>query len=136
MRRGLILILILGVPAAGWAAAQSSALAKVAGGLWEISGAPGAKDPVRECVADVALLAEFEHRASKCSGHVLSDDGTATLISYKCGTAGFGQAKIEVVTPRSLRISTQGISDQSPFNYVLQARRVGDCAKAPSVTSH
>jgi len=31
------------------------------------------------------------------------------------------------VTPRSLRLDTQGISDGLPFHYVAQARRVGDC---------
>jgi hypothetical protein len=136
MRRGLILSLFIAAPAAALAAGPPSALAKVAGGLWEVTGAPGAKEPVRECVADVALLAEFEHRGRKCSGHVLSDEGTSTLISYKCGNAGFGQSKIEVVTPRSLTISTQGISDQLPFNYVVQARRVGECVKSPTVTHH
>jgi hypothetical protein len=41
-----------------------------------------------------------------------------------------------VLTPRSLRIATQGISGGLPFNYVLQARRVDDCAKSASVTRH
>jgi len=136
MRRGLILSLFLGVPAVAWGAAQPSVLAKIAGGMWEISGTPGSKEPVRECVSDVAMLAEFEHRGRNCSGHVLSDSGSSTLISYKCGDAGFGQSKIEVLTPRSLTISTQGISDQLPFNYVFQARRVGECTKTPSVTRH
>ena len=41
-----------------------------------------------------------------------------------------------MLTPRSLRIETQGISDSLPFNYVLQARRVGDCAKSAAVARH
>jgi hypothetical protein len=60
----------------------------------------------------------------------------SVTVSYKCGAAGFGESEIEVLTPRSLRISTQGISDQLPFNYVLQAHRVGECAKSPAVTRH
>jgi hypothetical protein len=32
-----------------------------------------------------------------------------------------------VITPRSIRIETQGISGDLPFNYVLQARRIGEC---------
>ena len=136
MRRGLILSVILVVPVAAWAAAQPSALAQVAGGMWEIAGVPGVKQPVRECVADVAALAQFEHRGRNCSRNILSDKEGSTLISYKCGTAGFGQAKVEVLTPRSLQISTQGISDQLPFNYVLQAHRIGECEKSPPVTRH
>ena len=136
MVRGLILSLVVAVPAAVWGATQPSALAQVAGGLWEIEGVPGAKEPVRECVANVAALAQFEHRAQSCSRSVISDKGSSTVISYKCGAAGFGQSKIEVLTPRSLQISTQGISDQLPFAYVLQAHRVGECSRSPSVTHH
>ena len=136
MRRGVILAVAVCVPAAAMAAAQPSVLAHIAGGLWEISGVPGAKAPICECIADVATLAQFEHRRRNCSRNVLSDGGSSTLISYKCGGAGFGQSKIEVLTPRSLTISTQGISDQLPFNYVLEARRVGDCSKTSSVTNH
>ena len=135
MRRGLILSLLVVVPAIAWGA-QPSALAQVAGGLWEISGVPGSKEPVRECIPNVALLAQFEHRGRNCTRNVLSDKGSSTLISYKCGAAGFGQSTVEVLTPRSLQISTQGISDQLPFNYVLQAHRVGECPKSATVTHH
>lgn len=130
----LILASAIALPAL--AAAPPSALSQVSGGLWEVTGAPGADAPQRLCVADVRALAEYEHRGKTCTRSVLSDKGASALISYSCGNAGFGQAQIDVITPRSLRISTQGISDQLPFNYVLQARRVGDCAKTASASPH
>ena len=118
------------------AAAQPSALLQTQPGLWEISGAPGANGPVRQCVADVASLARFEHRAKNCTAKVLKDSNGSVAIDYTCGGAGFGHSEIDVITPRSLRISTQGISDGLPFNYVLQARRVDDCGKNIAVTRH
>jgi hypothetical protein len=118
------------------AAAPPSALTDVAAGLWEISGAPGTQAPVRQCVPDILALAQFEHRGLNCTRKVLSDSARSTLVNYSCGSAGFGQSQIDVITPRSLRISTQGISEQLPFNYVLQARRVGDCSKNASVMRH
>ena len=136
MRRAVILGLAIAVPAAVLAAAPPSALAKVAGGVWEISGVPGASAPVRQCVGDVTTLAQFEHRSNTCTRTVVTDEGTSTVIRYSCGAAGFGNSEINVITPRSLRISTQGISDQLPFNYVLQAHRVGDCEKSASSSSH
>ena len=136
MRKSLALALGIAVPVAALAANPPSALTGVAAGLWEISGAPGTQAPVRQCVADILALSEYEHRGHACSRKVLSDAGRSTLINYTCGAAGFGQTQIDVITPRSLRISTQGISDQLPFNYVLQARRVGDCTKTASVTHH
>ena len=136
MRRGLILAAAIAVPAAALAAAPPAALTKVAGGLWEISGIPGANSAVRQCVADVRALAQFEHRTRTCSRTVLSEKGTSTVITYSCGPADFGQSQIDVITPRSLRIATQGISDQMPFNYVIQAHRVGDCTKTAASSSH
>jgi hypothetical protein len=67
---------------------------------------------------------------------VISDDGSSTVIRYSCGGAGFGHSEIDVLTPRSLRISTQGISSGLPFNYVLQARRIEDCPKNVAATRH
>lgn len=121
---------------AAFAAAQASVLAQVQPGLWEISGAPGAHIPVRECVGDIAALARFEHRSSNCTSRVLKDSGNSTEIEYSCPGAGFGHTQIDVLTPRALRISTQGISGGLPFNYVLQARRVEDCAKNVAATRH
>ena len=118
------------------AAARPLALAEAQPGLWEISGAPGARAPLRQCVADVAVLARFEHRSSNCTAKVLRDERSSTLIDYSCGGAGFGHSQIDVITPRALRISTQGISGGLPFNYVLQARRVDDCPKSASFTRH
>lgn len=111
------------------AAADAPTLLKIAsGGLWEISGAPGLKAPVRQCILEPAVLAQFEHRGKNCTRNVLSDTPSQTVIHYSCGGGGFGDSKMTMLTPRSLRIQTQGISEQLPFNYVLQARRVGDCA--------
>jgi hypothetical protein len=118
------------------AAGQPSALTQAQPGVWEISGAPGARAPVRQCVADIAVLARFEHRANTCVAKVIRDDGSSMSVQYSCGGAGFGNSEIEVITPRSLRISTQGISDGLPFNYVLQARRIDDCRKDTAPTRH
>jgi hypothetical protein len=112
------------------AAQPPSGLAQAQGGVWEISGVPGSAGPIRQCVGDVELLARFEHRARNCSTKTLREAGTTSLIDYSCGGAGFGRSEVNVITPRSLRIETQGISGGLPFNYVLLARRIGDCGTA------
>ncbi|MEO7240254.1 MAG: DUF3617 family protein [Sphingomicrobium sp.] len=119
---GAAVVLALG------AAAHPAALAATSGGLWELAGVPGAAKPARQCVVDTAALAQYEHRAQSCTRVVISDVGSTTVIHYTCTGGGFGQSKITVITPRSMRIETQGISDNFPFNYTLQARRIGDCA--------
>ena len=118
-------------------AQRPNALAQTSPGLWEIRGAPGSKAPLQQCVGDVVMLAQFEHRGNRnCTRSIVSDRGNSTVIQYTCGGAGFGRSQMDVITPRSLRISTQGISDSLPFNYVLEARRIGDCAKTASVIRH
>jgi hypothetical protein len=107
-------------------AAQPSALAQTSGGLWEVAGVPGSP-PIRQCVGDARALAQFEHRGQVCPRTIVSDSGDSAVIEYNCSGRGFGSSKITVLTPRSLRIETQGISQGLPFNYVIQARRVGNC---------
>ena len=121
---GIVLILALGafqIPAA---------LHSANPGLWEVAGVPGSKSPVKECVADVTALAQFEHRHKSCTRNVVSSTSSSAVIHYSCGGSDFGESRVTVITPRSMRIETQGISEQLPFNYVLQARRIGECASA------
>ena len=118
------------------AAEPPPSIAQVQPGLWEISGAPGANAPARQCIADIAALARFEHRAKACAAKVLKASGSLTSIEYSCGGAGFGHTRIDLITPRSLRIETQGVSDNLPFRYVLQARRVGDCPAIKTAARH
>lgn len=127
---GAAALLILG------GAQRPAALAVTSSGLWEVTGVPGAKGPERLCVADTAALAQYEHRGKSCTRVVISDTASATVIHYTCPANGFGQSKLTVVTPRSMRIETQGISDNLPFNYVLQARRVGECGPNQSASRH
>ena len=109
------------------AAARPSALAQTSPGLWEISGLPNAGTSVRQCVANTALLARVEHQGQSCTQVVISDTETKAVIEYTCANGGFGRSKLTLLTPRSLRIETQGISANYPFNYVVQARRIGEC---------
>ena len=122
-------LLILAAPAAVLglsAATRPAALAQVSGGLWELTG-PQFKQPLRECVADSMMLAQVEHRGQKCGRTLISDRDPEAVVEYKCAGGGFGRSKITVITPRALTIETQGISDNFPFGYTLQAHRLGDC---------
>src|SRR4029453_4695534 len=129
--RNLVRIGLFGLAAltAGVVAASvPRALAPATGGLWEVSRSATGHDPTRICVASPELLANFEHRQQRCTRTVVSDSGTETLISYNCAGGGFGQSKMTLITPRSLRIHTEGISDNLPFHYQLYARRISDCS--------
>ena len=138
MTRKLIALSMAGAAAmlALGAAQHPAALAQASPGIWELSGVPGSKAPVRECFTDIGVLAQFEHRNASCKQLVVSDSASSTVVEYTCSGRGFGHSQIDVITPRSLRIATQGISDNLPFNYVLQAHRVGDCPTHAAASRH
>lgn len=120
----------LAITAAATAAEKPKALAAAAPGLWELTGVQGAKTPVRECLASLAALGQYEHRAKSCKATTLSDNGKVTVINYTCGPSDFGRTSIKVITPRNLKVDTQGIADGLPFGYTIEARRVGECKAA------
>jgi Protein of unknown function (DUF3617) len=109
------------------AASVPRALAPAAGGLWEVSKSANGHDPTRVCVPSPEVLAQFEHRAGRCTRSVIRDSGSNAEINYNCADGGFGRSAMTLVTPRSLTIDTQGISGGLPFHYKLYARRMGDC---------
>ena len=109
------------------AAMRPTVLAHSSGGLWEVEGANGRASRIRLCLPDPTLLAQYEHRGDACTRVVVRDRPALAEIHYTCSGGGFGQTTISSLTPRSLRIETQGISGDAPFHYVLQARRIGNC---------
>lgn len=119
-------LLAIAVAGAGLAAAASPSILDMAEpGLWEVS-RPGIA-PTRMCVAEPGQLAQFEHRQSSCTRDLVDVKGLKARIHYSCAAGDFGSSSLTLITPRSLRVETQGISGGAPFKYVFQARRVGNC---------
>lgn len=109
------------------AAARPIVFAQTSGGLWELSGAGGAERTARQCLADPVVLAQFEHRGRSCARTAVRNHATRAEIHYSCSNGEFGRTEIAMLTPRSLRVETQGIARGAPFHYVFQARRIGKC---------
>lgn len=122
----LIGMAALGVLALG-AAKRPAALSLVSGGLWEVSSSATGSNPRRLCVPDPLVLVHYEHRSAGCDQLLIADKPSEAVVNYTCPGGGFGRTKMTILTPRSMRVETQGISHNEPFNYVLQARRVGNC---------
>jgi hypothetical protein len=126
----LALLGLLPLPAAVLVAATAPrALLPAMGGLWEVSRTADGHGAQRICVPSPVLLAQYEHRNGRCQRTVIRDVGSQAEISYTCSDGGFGQSKVTLLTPRTMRIETQGISGNLPFHYQLHARRVGDCGR-------
>ena len=107
------------------AAVRPAVFTQTSGGLWEVSRANGGRRNV--CAPDPIVLAQYENLRASCSRNLIRNQQAKAEIHYTCAGGAFGQSTVELITPRSLRIETQGISDNAPFHYTLQARRIGDC---------
>lgn len=114
-------MLLLGLTAA----VRPTIFSQTTGGLWEVSRGNEFRRSV--CVPDPVVLAQFEHLRANCARDIVRDQQRRAEIHYTCAGGAFGQSTVDLITPRALRIETQGISGNAPFHYVLQARRVGNC---------
>ena len=117
----------LAIAAAGAAAQNASVLAQAAPGLWELDGVPEARGKVRQCFGKLSALVQYEHRSRSCKPVTLSDSGKTMVVHYTCAGSDFGRTSVKVITPRNIKVDTQGISDGLPFAYTIEARRVGEC---------
>ena len=93
---------------------------------WQVSATIGGKAE-KVCLSDPGLLAQWEHRSVQCERVILSSTADRAEVHYTCGGGGFGTSKVEVLTPRSIKVDSQGISDGYPFARTIFAHRVGAC---------
>lgn len=108
-------------------AVQPGGIAAAQPGLWDVShSATGAK-PVRVCLADPASLVQWEDRGAACKRDLLTEQANVVTFDYRCTGGAFGRAEVTLLTPRSLKVHTQGISGGLPFDGTLYARRAGNC---------
>jgi hypothetical protein len=128
-RVGLMTLVALGAVALIGASAPGLSPRSARPGLWDVSHSATGAAAERVCLADPMILTQWEHRGGACTRVVLSEHEADATIHYTCAGRGFGQSTITLLTPRSLRIDTQGISNGLPFAYSLHARRAGDCPR-------
>lgn len=129
MRHLLPLAILAGLATGGAAAAVRGPLASLEPGRWQISRSATGAHAVSQCVRDFAALAQWEHRTRQCRRTVVSQTSSELVVRYTCGGGDFGQAKLTTLTPRSLKIETQGIQSGEPFNTEYFARKSGACAR-------
>jgi len=101
------------------------ALKQIEPGLWQLE--VKGRSPRLLCVADPLTLVQIEHDQPGCSRFVVANDPRSSTVHYSCQRNGWGRTTIRVETSRLASIQTQGISRNAPFDYMVEARRVGGC---------
>jgi hypothetical protein len=130
-RRGALALAglaLLAIPAGAAAPSGFAAFAKLQPGKWQVRELDGATPPANICLGNPEQLLRFEHRTgAPCKMEVLHNDPAGLTVQYSCPGRGFGHSALRVLTPRAVRIDSQGFSKGLPFSYKLDARRIGAC---------
>lgn len=117
--------------AAGWAqparAPALAALRAIEPGLWELREPGNRAGTARLCVSDPTVLLQLRHRGATCSRYVIDDRPGLATLHYTCPGAGHGRTTIRVETPALIRVDSQGIAGNAPFEVKYEGRRQGLC---------
>ena len=107
-----------------------TALQPLESGMWQLD-SPG-RPAQFLCVTDPTVLFQIVHAGRACSRFVIANEATRATVHYSCNAAGWGRTTIRVETARLVQIQTQGIKQNRPFEFKVEARRVGGCQAAAS----
>jgi hypothetical protein len=102
-----------------------TALNGIEQGQWQLKDSDGSVR--RICVSQRWALLQVMHGTTQCEHFVMENTPRTATIRYTCPSHGHGRTTISVLTPRSMRIETQGVADGAPFASDFDARRAGSC---------
>jgi hypothetical protein len=98
-------------------------------GRWTLT-SRDADFPARSlCVADADVFLRVRHQpVGACKQFVVANTPSTATVTYVCPGSGSGRTTVRVETPRLVQIETQGIARGLPYDNVIEARRIGECA--------
>lgn len=102
------------------------ALQRMEPGLWSLR-LRGSSASERICLADGRRLIQLRHRRLSCRQVIVADDPDELTVHYTCPGQGFGRTHLRVESARLVQVESQGIAEKQPFDFAVEARRVGDC---------
>jgi hypothetical protein len=70
---------------------------------------------------------QLRHPGAACSRFVLANEAQTATVHYTCTGAGYGRTTIKVETGELIRVDSQGLSNQMPFQMAFEGRRAGKC---------
>ena len=83
----------------------------------------------RLCIQDGYELIQLRHPGAACSRFVLTNNPEVATVHYTCTGAGYGRTTIKVETGQLIRVDSQGLVNQSPFQVSFEGRRIGECGQ-------
>ena len=96
-------------------------------GRWELRDRDGAA-PQRICLPNGRRLIQLRHSGLACDSFIVKDSPSEVVVQYTCQGRGYGRTQIRRETNRLVQVQSQGIVDGLPFEFSVEARRVGECS--------
>jgi hypothetical protein len=115
------------IPAVGQRPALGM-LDQLEAGRWELRLREAGGGVERMCLRDGRSFIQLRHPHEQCESYVVSDLPSDVTIQYTCRGKGYGRTHIRKESGRVFHIEAQGIASGLPFNFVAEARRIGECA--------
>ena len=117
---------VLAAPADG-AGPSLAMLDQLEAGRWELRDRDGSA-PQRICVPNGRRLIQLRHPGRACDSFIVKDSPSEVVVQYTCQGRGYGRTQIRRETNRLVQVQSQGIVDGLPFEFSVEARRVGECS--------
>ena len=95
-------------------------------GMWEVRTRDG-KQLERICLDHGRRLIQLRHPKLSCRQFVAEDGPAAVTVHYTCPGQGSGRTHLRFETSRLVQIDSAGFASRLPFDFVAEARRIGDC---------
>lgn len=95
-------------------------------GRWEMHERTGLPAQ-RICVPGGRHLIQLRHPGAQCDSIVIQDGPAQVVVQYICQGRGYGRTRVRRETNRLVQIDSQGIAEGLPFDFSVEARRIGEC---------
>ena len=103
------------------------AFGRIQPGAWTLHAVDNSAPDQKLCIDDAYDLIQLRHPGAACSRFVLTNDPATATVHYTCNGAGYGRTTITVESGQLIRLQSQGLANQSPFEVTLEGRRAGAC---------
>jgi hypothetical protein len=120
-------LFLLGLAPANGGGQTLGMLDGIESGNWELRSRSAGGAPQRMCIDHARRFIQLRHQADACDRFVVEDGANNVTVQYTCRGRGYGRTHIRRETSRLVQIDSQGIANGLPFEFTVEARRIGDC---------
>lgn len=99
-------------------------------GLWQLRAVGSGNSAAaidKLCVGDPSRLTQIQHGDASCTRYVVRSSPNSVTVSYSCRGQGQGLTTIRKESGKLIQIQSQGIKNNAPFSFSVEARRAGTC---------